>query len=179
MKKWMYVIIPAVMLGLFIAVYIPHIHAAQELDAQRKAKAAQLAAEDAAKKAAIAERSKADAREHAAAALREEEKKAADREAKYQNVMAKIKADTEKYTREADVASKKIADLQIELEALHRTKETETRNAFEIDKRVELANVQKENADMEVARIVQMIATRAQESAMAKMPVAAPTPPSS
>lgn len=178
MKKWMYVIIPAVMLGLFLAVYIPHIHAAQELDLQRKAKAKQLADEDAAKKAAIAERSRADAKKHADDARAEEEKKAADKEAKYQSTLAKIRADTDRYNAQADETSKKIAALEIELEALHRVKETETRTAFEIDKRVELANVQKENAELEVARTVAMIAQRASDSAMAKMP-APVAPPSS
>ncbi len=178
MKKWMYVIIPGVMLGVFLAFYIPHINAAQQAEIARKQKAEQIAAEEKAKKDAVAERSRADAHQHALEAAAEDAKKAADKEAKYQKSMAKIKADTDDYTAKADRTAKQIDALQVELEALHREKETETRNAFDIDKRVELANVQKENAELEVARTVQMIANRADESRLTKAP-AVVAPPAS
>ena len=179
MKKWMYVIIPGAMLAIFLAFYIPHINQAAQNEKDRLEKAKQMQEAETARKAALAEASRADAHKHALEAAAADAAKQAEKEAKYAAAMAKIKADTDRYNQQADRDSKKIAALEIELEELHRTKENETRAEFDLEKRVELATVQKQDAELEIARTVQMIANRADESAMAKMPAPVVTPPSS
>jgi len=92
--------------------------------------------------------------------------------------MARIKEDTDKSNATADEYAKKVSDLTIELDTLHKQKDALTREAFELDKQVELADVERRNAEMEIQRYDAMIADRADQSAMAKMPPP-PPPPSS
>ena len=67
-----------------------------------------------------------------------------------------------------------MSELTIELENLNKDKDRLTREAFEMDKKIELQQVARHNAELELQRYTQMIADRADESSMAKMP---PPPP--
>ena len=60
--------------------------------------------------------------------------------------------------------------MTIELENLHRQKDALIREGFEKAKKVEAAAVARRNAEMEIQRLVQMLANRADQTLMAKMP---------
>jgi dynactin complex subunit len=95
---------------------------------------------------------------------------AAVREAKRQTEMHEIQADTDASNREIDRLNKQADDLQAQLESLQKQKETLTREDFALAKQVELARVNQGNADLEIQRMVDMIASRASQSAMASVP---------
>ena len=177
MKKWMYVIFPTAMLGAFLALYIPHLNEVEAKEKERLATAERLRKEDEARKDAIAERSREDARKHAAEAAAKDALDAAAKQAKYDADMARVVADTAKYNAEADAAAKKVSALEIELDSLHKEKDFETRRSFDIDKQLELANVQRRSAELEIARTIQMIANRAADSSL-EHPVTVAVPPS-
>jgi predicted nucleic acid-binding Zn-ribbon protein len=88
--------------------------------------------------------------------------------------MRRIQADTDKFNAEVEKYSNEVSELTIELDSLHKQKDALTREGFDFAKRVELAQVVRQNAELEIQRMVQMIANRADQSMMTKMP---PPPP--
>ena len=174
MKKWMYVLGPGLMLGVFLFFYFS---SKAETDARMKAEKARKeeVARDLEQKKQIAEaKARADAERRNAERAAEEAKIAKDKQDKYDAEMRRIKEDTDKANANAAASAKEISELTIELDSLHKQKDALTREGFDFAKRVELAEVARRNAELEIQRMVQMIANRADQSIMAKMP---PTPP--
>ena len=99
---------------------------------------------------------------------------AQDKQDKYDADMRRIQADTDKSNALVDTYSKQVSELSIELDSLHKQKDSLTREGFELAKRVELAAVARRNAELEIQRLTQMLANRADQSIMTKMP---PPPP--
>ncbi|HZZ18958.1 MAG TPA: hypothetical protein VFE25_06290 [Opitutaceae bacterium] len=176
MKKWFYVLFPVALLAIFTVFYMS---SRSETEAKEAAHRADVAKEkaDADEKKKIAEaKARDDAEKRNIERAAEEAKAAKDKEDKYNAEMARIKADTDKSNATAEEYSKKVSELTIELDTLHKQKDSLTREAFEMDKQVELADVARRNAEMEIQRYDAMIADRADQSAMAKMPPPAPAP---
>lgn len=177
MKKWMYVLGPGIMLAVFLFFYFASRAETEKRLADARAQKAQME-KDAEEKKEIAEkkaREDAEARNIARAA--EEVRVAQEKEAKYKAEMARIQADTDKANALVDDYSRQVSELTIELDTLHKQKDSLTREGFDMAKRVQLAQVQRENAELEIQRMVQMIADRADQSFMTKMPP--PPPPES
>ncbi len=84
--------------------------------------------------------------------------------------MRRIKAETDRSNAEAEKYAKEVSELTIELDTLHKQKDDLTREGFDLAKKVELAAVARRNAELEIQRLVQMMAERADQSIMAKMP---------
>ncbi len=174
MKKWLYVLFPTALLGIFLFYYFA---SKAETEAREKAHREQVAREvaDANQKKAIAEaKAREDAERRNIERAAEEAKAAKEKEDKYNQEMARIKAETDRSNATAEEYSKKVSELTIELENLHKQKDSLTREDFELAKKIELAEVARRNAEMEIQRYNDMIANRADQSLMAKMP---PPPP--
>ncbi len=174
MKKWLYVLFPTALLGIFLFYYFA---SKAETEAREKAHREQVAREvaDANQKKAIAEaKAREDAERRNVERAAEEAKAAKDKEDKYNQEMARIKAETDRSNATAEEYSKKVSELTIELDTLHKQKDQLTREDFELAKKIELAEIARRNAEMEIQRYTEMIANRADQSLMAKMP---PPPP--
>jgi hypothetical protein len=174
MKKWFYVLFPAILLSVFLFYYTA---SKAETEAREKAAKAEMAKEKAEadqKKAAAEAKARDDAEKRAADRAAEEAKAAKDKEDKYNSDMARIKEDTDRSNATAETYAKQVSDLTIELDNLHKQKDTETREAFELAKKVELAQVARRNAELEIQRYTTMLADRADQSSLTKMP---PPPP--
>jgi len=174
MKKWLYVLFPTALLGIFLFYYFA---SKAETEAREKAHREQVAREvaDANQKKAIAEaKAREDAERRNVERAAEEAKAAKDKEDKYNQEMARIKAETDRSNATAEEYSKKVSELTIELDTLHKQKDQLTREDFELAKKIELAEIARRNAEMEIQRYTEMIANRAVQSLMAKMP---PPPP--
>lgn len=170
MKKWMYLIFPGIGLGLFLILYFAEVKKMEEkerataeqvakdkkADDDRKAKLQQEANESAAKKA----QERAD----------ELAKKEADKAAKWKAEGDKIQEDTNKANAEAAVSTKKIADLEGQITALHNQRDQANREYLDLIKAVELTKVDRRNAELEIQRMTAMIANKASDSMMAKPP---------
>jgi hypothetical protein len=176
MKKWIFVIFPGILLGVFLAFYFPN-HAATIAELQRQAEEVQRQ-KDAleAKKKADQEAAHKSAVEQAAKQQAEDAQKEAEAKAKWDAATAEIKRVTDEATAQADAYSKEANDLEIQLDALQKQKEQENRNDFDLLKQVELSRRAQRAAENEIQRLVDMIAQRADQSAMAQMPPPAPAP---
>jgi hypothetical protein len=166
MKKWMYLIFPGLGLALFLSVYFP---AKARFEAGEAARAAALAAQKAADEQhrhELEQRAHDDSVRRAAETAREEAEKEAARIAKRRQEDADIQHETD--AANADVAkfTAQRDELQKTLDSLHERKDQLTREDFDLLKQVELARVAQANADLEIQRMVEMIATRAGGSSL-------------
>ncbi|MBI5382025.1 MAG: hypothetical protein HZA31_09020 [Opitutae bacterium] len=168
MKKWLYFIAPAVGLGVFLFFYYAHVEEAGKRLAAKKVEIEKRDAEEAAKKKALEERARQDADRLAAERAKEEAKKLAERVAAQAAEDKKVKDATDLALGECDKYTKEIARMERELSDLRAKKEKTTREFLEISKQLELAKIARRNAELEVQRMTEMVATKAAESAMAK-----------
>ncbi len=177
MKKWMYLIFPGAMLGLFLVFFLSHTKEAEEREKVRQEVLTKKIADDAAKKKADEDRARADAEKRAKERADEEAKKEADKIAKQAAIDREIKEATDKAMAEAAASQKTIDTLEADLERVHKQKDQLIRESFDIAKQVELAKVAKRTAEMEIQRTVDLIAKKAQDSYLVRLPPPPPPPP--
>jgi cobalamin biosynthesis Mg chelatase CobN len=173
-----YILVPVILLGLFSVVYWQHSKESAQKAVEKKMAEDKKHDEEIAKKKIAEEKAKEDADKRSKAREKEESDKEIAKQAKYQADIDTIKKDTAKYAGEAENYSKQAAGLDTDLANLRASKEKLIRESFELDKKVELAKIDRRNAELEIQRMTEMIAKRAADSAMAKMPpVVATTSP--
>jgi cytoskeletal protein RodZ len=177
MKKWMYVISVSGMLAIFLVFYLSATKQHEERERQHAADAAIKKAAKDAEKAAIEAKAREDAETRAKARADAEAKKEADKVAAWEAQGQKIQDATNKYNAQADASAKKAAELEVQLSALRTEKEKLNREAFDLAKGVELGKIARRDAELEIQRTTAMVARRAEQSTMTKLPVV--TPPSS
>lgn len=179
MKKWMYVISVGSMLAVFLFFYLTHVKEAEQRDKERTEKLAIEQKKEAEHKALIEAKAREDAAKRAAARAEEEAKKEAEKIARWEADSQKIKDSTDKANAAADRLSKEAAALDIQLDTLRRNKEAANQSNFDMAKRVELAKIDKRNAEMEIQRTTEMISRRAGESFLTRLPPPPPPPKAS
>lgn len=177
MKKWMYLVFPGAMLGIFLIFFLTHSKEIEEREKVRLEAVNKKIADDAAKKKSDEDRARADAEKRAAERAAEEAKKEADKAAKQAAIDREIKDATDKANAEAAASQKTIDGLEAELDRLHKQKDQLSRDGFEIAKQVEAAKIARRNAEIEIQRTVDMVARKAQESYLTRMPPPPPPPP--
>lgn len=177
MKKWMYLIFPAAMLGVFLVFYMSHAKELHEKE-QRKIAEAKTAREAAdAKKAAAEKKAREDAAKRQQERDAEEKQKADEKAAKQAADDKKVKDDTAKYVAQGDAAAKQLAAAEQELDRLRKEKDKTSREAFDIAKQVELSRIARRNAELEIQRMNEMIVKRASDSSLVRPPVIMTAPP--
>jgi hypothetical protein len=176
MKKWMYLISVGSMLAVFLFFYFAHLKETEQREKEHAALLQKKLAEEAKHKAELEEKARLDAAAKSAARAAEEAKKEADRVAKWEAAGLDIKNTTDTLNAESDKLSKEAAALEIQLSNLRDTKEKLNRETFELAKRVELAKINKQNAEMGIQRTTEMIARRATASSLTQLPPPLPAP---
>jgi preprotein translocase subunit SecF len=176
MKKWMYLIFPGAFLGLFLIFFFSHKKESDEKERVRLEVAAKKKADDADAKSKAEEKAKVAAAQRQAEREKEEADKDRVRREKQEKIDRDIRDDTNKALAEADAHQKEINALELELSRLHKSKDAVTREAFDLQKAVELEHIKKRNAELEIQRFTEMIARRAAQSSMAQMPPPPPPP---
>jgi hypothetical protein len=179
MKKWLYVITVGSMLAVFLFFYFGYRKSAEIKEKLHKEQVAQQQKAEADRKALIEQKAREDAAKRAAERAAADAKKEADRLAKWEADNRKIQELTDAANAKADAYSKQISNLEIELNTLRTTKERMNREAFDFAKKIEQARIDKQNAEMEIQRMTDMIAKRAAESTLTRMPPAPAGKPSS
>ncbi|PTX96473.1 hypothetical protein [Opitutus sp. ER46] len=170
MKKWMYVIFPALMLGGFLLVYTSHV---EEAEAREKARIEKVEAD---RKEAARLKKEAELRAQVDAQKRQQEREEEERKKEEERVRKQQAADKElrdaiaQFRGEADKSAKQASELEIELDRLHKVKDQTSREDFELAKQVELARVAKRNAELQQQHLTAMLSQRAGASGLAKMP---------
>ena len=178
MKKWMYIIFPGTMLAIFLVFFMSH---AKEADAREKARLevqAKKLADEAARKKAEEDRARADAEKRSSERAAEDAKKEAERVAKQAAIDKDIKDATDKAMAEGDAYQKNIDRLDAELAQLHKQQDQLTRDTFDMAKQVELSKVSRRTSELEIQRTVDLVARRAQDSYLLRLPPPPPPPKS-
>ena len=174
----MFVIFPGILLQIFLFFY-HQTTAAREIREQAQAEAAaRQKADEAAHKQMIEDKARQDAEKRAADAAADEAKKEADSAAKKKAERDKIQAETDRYNAEVDRYTKDNADLEAQLDALKTKEDQDNRAEFELSKRVEEARVNERIAELDIQRMVDMVAQRAAQSYLTRLPPP-PAPPKS
>ena len=157
----LYVIVPVVLTLLFGGVYYQHSQQAA-VEAAEQAQAAQKAAEiETAKKAEAERQARADADKRAAERLAEEKRKEEEKAAKWAAASRQIADDTAGYVAQAALHEAEVKALEAKLATLRREKDALGQSAFDFAKEVEAARIQKRNAELEIQRLVEMVARKA------------------
>jgi hypothetical protein len=172
-----YIIVPIVLLLAF-GFYYRQFSAQEDVIAAQKAHDAAIAAaqveqakEDAMKKAL------ADTEAREQAEREEEASQEADHLAKFEASKQKLADETANFQQEADSYSKQATDLQAQLDSLQATHETLARDVFELQKQVELAKIDRRNADLEIQRTYDIVTQKVADSALTKTPAPAAATP--
>jgi len=174
MKKWLYFIVPFVMLLVFTFFYLAH---SKEAEIKERARKEQIAVEkqkEEERKAMIEEQARQDAAKRSAEREAEAAAKEAERIAKWEAEGREIQETTDGYNAEADKLSREISALEIQLDNLHKAKEALNGEVLALSKQVEQGRIDKRNAELEIQRKTENVIMRAEKSGMAQMPVALP-----
>jgi hypothetical protein len=177
MKKWMYLIFPGIMLGLFLTFFLSHTKEVEVREAARLAAMNRKQADDLEMKKADEERARLDAAKNAAIRAKDEADKEAARVAKLAAQDKEVQDATDKALADAVASQKEIDRLIVELDQLHKQKDQLSREAFDVAKKVELAKVDRRNAELEIQRTTEMIVRRSGESFLNRLPPPPPPPP--
>jgi len=170
MSKYLYIIIPIVFMGLFAGYYVVETKKMEVIRLEREAKAKADAEEAARKQDELRKRSAEEAR--IAAEKRAADQKAKDdaKEATYQEGLQKIRnerdkyiADQNKYKEEIAVLEKELADILADIEKLSRESVT-------MNQSIVAALIERQNAEMEVQRLANVVARHATDSPMTRLP---------
>jgi chromosome segregation ATPase len=174
MKKWLFVISPACMLAVFLVFYYADRAQSEIREQAHQVQLAKQKAEADEKKRLAEAKAKADADQRNLDRIADQARVAKEKQDKYDAEMARIKADTDKSNATAQKFANQVSELSIKLDNLHKEKDELTRKNFELLKQVQQAQVARNNAEMDIQRMVAMISDRADLSAMSKMPIAPP-----
>jgi len=172
MKKLLltYVVTPGIMFGIFLFFYNG---AVKEMHAKEARQAAEKAAKDkveADRKAEIEKKALADAEKRQREREAEEAKKASEKEAAYNNVMKQLATDTADENAQADKIAKDVGNLEISITQARSDKEKLNRETFDLAKEVELAKVNRRNAEIELQRMVEIAGKKVADSSVAVLP---------
>ena len=178
MKKWMYLIFPGVMLGLFLVFYISHADEAEKKERAHVEQVAKKKADDDAKKKVAEAKAREDAKKRAEERDADEKKKEDEKAAKQAADDKQVRDKTAEYVAKGDAAAKDVTKNETELARLRKERDKTSSESFEIAKQVELARVARRNAELEIQRMTEMVIKRASDSSLTRAPIIMPaTPP--
>jgi chromosome segregation ATPase len=169
-----YILLPVILLVAFL--FTPgagYFSSMKELEAKnqriKQEKATAKAAEDA-RREEIEKKAADDAKKRQAQRDAEERAKEAKKLKDYDDAMKQLGDEAAKYAGEADAFQKEANSLELQLNEFRSAKEKASREVFELTKQVELAKVSRRNAELEIQRMVDMVAQRLGASSLAQMP---------
>jgi hypothetical protein len=172
MKKLLltYVVTPGIMFGIFLFFYNG---AVKEMDAKAERQRIEKAEKDkleAERKKVIEDKALADAEKRQKDREAEDAKKLAQKEAEYTKVMDQLASDTTDENAQADKLAKEVGALEVSISQARSTKEKLNRETFDLAKEVELAKVNRRNAEIEIQRMVEIAGKKVADSSVAILP---------
>ena len=161
-----YIIVPLILLAAFGGVYWKHNQDAAESAKQEAVAVAQAKAADEAKKAEADRQSREDTAKREAARLADEQKKEADKRAKWDADSARIAEDTASYTAKTAEAARQVEALKNQLAALRASKKTLNEQYFSAVHDTEILNIQKRDAELEIQRLNEVLVRKAANTSL-------------
>ena len=137
MKKWMYLIFPGLGLIVFLAIYFPAKHMAEERTAAQAADVERAKQEAADKRKELEDKAKVESDQRAAENAREREAQEKRREDTRLADLQHVRDDTDTANADADRFSKEAEELTAKLAAMQQKKEDLTREDFDLAKKVQ------------------------------------------
>ena len=169
-----YLIVPVVLLVLFAFFYTGARKEMRAKEAARQEEIARTKADELARKKVIEDKATAEAKkrqeEREAADLAKEQKKQKD----YDDAIKALEDETAKYATEAAKHAKEAADLEIQISQTRSDREKLNRESLELAKRVEQAKINRRTAELEIQRMMEMVARKLNDSSIAVAPPPAP-----
>lgn len=165
-----YIIVPVVLLGVFLFFYNGALKDMAAKEAVKKEEVAKVKAAEDARRIEIEKKAAEDSRRRQAEREAEDRAKEQKKIKEYEDAMRQLKDETDKYLAEADKNQKDANALELQLNDLRTLKEKTNRESFELAKQVELAKIARRNAELEIQRMVDMVAQRVGASSFAAMP---------
>jgi len=165
-----YFIVPVVLLALFSFLYRG---ALQDMEAKVRALDAQKArimAEEAAHKKIVEDKANADALKRQDERAKEDAAKAEKKEREYNDVMKKLKDESTDYSSQSGKYAKEAADMEIQISQTRNEREKLNRETLDLSKQVELAKINRRNAELEIQRMIDMVAKKLNSSSIATPP---------
>lgn len=165
-----YIIAPVVLLGAFVVFYKGALNEMAQKDElkQRAVAEAKVAADS--RRAEMERKASEDAQRRQAEREAEERAKEEKRTRQYEDDLRQLREETDRYLAEAAAFQKEINALELKLGELRTLKEKMNQETFELAKQVELAKISRRNAELEIQRMVDMVAQRLGASSLAQMP---------
>jgi len=176
MKKWMYLIVPAILMVGFVFVYLSHVEKTHAKEAKQKADMVAKKAEDDRKKKEAEDKARADAKKRQDEREAEEKRKEDEKIAKQRADDEKVRAATAEFQNKANASAKLIEQREKELDGLRKERDRLNRETFDIAKQVELARIARRNAELEIQRMTEMVTQRAANSSLTRPPTLPPAP---
>jgi hypothetical protein len=167
-----YYIAPVLLLAVFGGLYWQHMGVMETKAEQKKIEQARIKAEEDAKKREAELRAKEDADKRIAEREEAERKKELEKEAKRLADIEKIKSESDRYSSLLAESTKQAESLEKQLKDTRALKEQLSRQEFESEKKVELAMIEKRNAELQVQRMAEMVAQRTNKSSLTQLPPA-------
>ena len=169
-----YLIVPGTLLAVFLFFYNSALKEMKAKEVAIQVEKDHVKAEDDKRKALIEQQATADAakrqQERDEADRAKEEKKRRD----YQEVITLLTKDVNSNIASTDKYAKETADLELQINSLRNQKEKLNAETFELAKQVERAKIDRRNAELEIQRMVEMVAKKIADSSMTNIP---PPPP--
>ncbi len=173
---YLYVIIPGILFLAFVLTPgVGYVSAQKDMAAKEETRqAAVKAKQDAedARRRAIEAKAAEDAKQRQLEREQKEREKADKKARDYSDAIQKLNDDIALYSGEADKLALDASNLELQLNTLRNNKEAANRAAFDLSKQVEFAKVNRRNAELEIQRMVDIVAQRLNAS-----PLSAPPPP--
>jgi len=169
-----YLIVPLVLLILFGFFYNGALKEMANKEATKQAVIAKAKADDLARKKVIEDKATAEAKkrqeEREAADLAKEQKKTRE----YEEALKKLHDETADYVTQADKFAKEAADLEIQISLGRSEREKLNRETLDLAKQVELDKVNRRTAELEIQRMMEMVAKKLNDNSIVIPP---PPPP--
>jgi hypothetical protein len=156
----LYLIIPLVLTLAFSGFYLSHRKEAAVKVAAEQAEAAKVAAAAAAQKAEAEKQAREDADRRTAERVAEEKKKEDEKRAKWEAQSKAIADDTATYTAQAEKNAAELKVLEAKLKSLREEKDQAIQAGLDFDLEVEKARIAKRACELEIQRLVEMIARK-------------------
>ncbi|MCX6938341.1 MAG: hypothetical protein NTU80_10675 [Verrucomicrobia bacterium] len=156
----LYALIPLVLTLAFAGVYHSHVKTEDARAEITRAETARTEAEAAAKKTEAERQARADSDRRTAERLAEEKRKEEEKIAKWESTGRQIAEDTATYQNQIEKASAELKTLETRLTAARAAREQAAQANFDQAFEIEKARVQKRNAELEIQRLVEIVARK-------------------
>lgn len=171
-----YLIVPVILLAVFGFTYNGALKDMQAKEDANHAKATEKKRVEDARKAEVEAKATLDAKKHQEERDAEDRKKQEKKQAEYDDAMKKLRDEANDYTVQGEKLGKEAADLELQISQSRNEKEKLARETLELAKSVELAKINRRNAELEIQRMIDMVGKKLNDSSIATPPPPPPLP---